>query len=189
MKVKLAVSLAVLFFAVGVRADSSQPTYTITLDVLEQSAVAPTPTFGTGTIDTAFQQFDGLFLDFNLTPDVGAPTAGIAIPNFGVADTGTIYFCEGCNVPDGPGVPLAPGQVNIFFPANAPSGSPDMYTIDNAFPPTPGYFIYGTLQFTDPSPMNTPEPSVSLLMVAGIAFVLAYAVKRTKNGRQARSNG
>jgi hypothetical protein len=189
MKVKLALALAALFFAVGARADSSEPTYTITFSVLEQSAVAPNPTFGVGTINTALEQFDGLFLDFNLTPDVGAPTVAIAIPNFGVADTGTIYFCEGCNMPDGPGIPLAPGQVNIYFPANEPSGSPDMYTIANAFPPTPGYFIYGTLQFTDPPPMNTPEPSTSLLMVAGMAFVLAYSVKNTKNRRQAESNG
>jgi len=42
---------------------------------------------------------------------------------------------------------------------------------------------------TDPSPMNTPEPSTSLLMVAGIAFVLASGVKTTRNGRQAGSNG
>ena len=189
MKVKLAVALAVLFIAVGVRADSSQPTVTITLNVLEQSAVAPTPTFGIGTINTAFEQFDGLFLDFNLAPDVGAPTAAIAIPDFGVADTGTIYFCEGCNIPGGSSIPLAPGQVNIYFPANAPSGSPDMYTIDNAFPPTPNYFIYGTLEFTDSPPMITPEPSTWLLLVAGIASVFGYAGKKTRNIWQADSNG
>ena len=156
---------------------------------MEQSAVAPTPTFGVGTINTAFEQFDRLFLDFNLTPDVGAPTVAIAIPNFGVADTGTIYSCDGCNMPDGPGIPLAPGQVNLYFPANEPSGSPDMYTIANAFPPALGYFIYGTLQFTDPAPMNTPEPSASLLMVAGTAFMWAYAGKTAKNSRQAESIG
>jgi hypothetical protein len=189
MKVKLAVALAALVFAVGVRADSSQQTYTITLNALEVSSPAPTPTFGVGTIDTQFEQYgEGSFLDFNLTPDVGAPTAGIVIPNFGVADTGPIYFCEGCNVPypatnyptPGAYIPLTPGEVNIYYPANGPSGSPDMYTIEFAFPPTPGYFIYGTLEFADPPPMNTPEPSTWMLLVAGIAFLLARATKGHK---------
>jgi hypothetical protein len=109
-----------------------------------------------------------------------------------VADTGTIYFCEGCNVPypvTGTAIPLAPGEVNLFYPANSPSGSPDAYAIEYAFPPTPGYFIYGTLEFSESPPMITPEPSSWLLMVAGIAFVLAYAGKKARNIWQADSNG
>jgi hypothetical protein len=178
MKVKLAVALAALFFAVGVRADSSQPTYSITLNVLSESSPAPTPTFGIGAIDTQFEQYgDGLYLDFELSADTGLAPVEIAIPDFGVADTGTIYFCEGCSIPSGSSVPLAPGQVNFYYPANGPSGSPTSYGIQYAFPPTPGYFIYGTLEFTDPPPMNTPEPSTWLLLVAGIAFMLMRAVK------------
>jgi hypothetical protein len=182
MKVKLAVAFAALLFATLARADSSQPTYTITLNVLEESSPAPTPTFGIGSIDTQFQQFDGLFLDFTLSADNGIPAVDIAIPDFGVADTGPIYFCEGCAMatPTTVATILDPGQVNIYFPANGPSGSPDMYTIDFAFPPTPGYFIYGTLEFTDPLPVNTPEPSTWLLLVAGIAFLLARATKGDK---------
>ena len=60
-----------------------------------------------------------------------------------------------------------------------PGNDPDMYVISYAFPATPDYFAYGTLEFSDPPPMNTPEPFTSLLLVTGIACMLAYAATST----------
>jgi hypothetical protein len=177
MRVKLAVAFAALFFATLARADSQ---YTITFDVLQESATAPTPSFGTGTLVS--NPFNGPILEFSFVPDAGAPSAPEAFQDF--SPTEPVYFCEGCNIPyplTGTPSQLA-GSVVFYLPGNDPA----MYIISNAFPATPGYFLYGILEFTDPPPMNTPEPSTSLLMLAAMA--LAYAVRTTKNSRQAASN-
>ncbi len=180
MKVKLALAFAVLFFAPLARADSQ---YTITFDVLQESAIAPTPSFGTGTLVS--NPFNGPILEFSFVPAAGAPSAPEAFQDFSPSEP--VYFCDGCNIP----YPLTgtppqlPGSVVFYLPGNDPA----MYIISNAFPATPDYFAYGILEFSDPPPMNTPEPSTSLLMISGIAFALAYAVKSTKGDRQADSNG
>jgi hypothetical protein len=180
MKVKLAVVFAALFFASLARADSQ---YTITLDVLDQSTNAPTPSFGPGTLVS--NPYNGPILEFSFVPAVGAPSAPEAFQDF--SPTEPVYFCDGCNIPypltGAP--PQLPGSVVFYLPGNDPA----LYTILNAFSATPNYFVYGILEFTDPAPMNTPEPSTSLLTVVGIAFALAYAVRTAKNARQASSNG
>ena len=163
MKVKLAVAFAVLFLAGLARADSQ---YTITFDVLQESTNAPTPSFGTGTLVS--NPYNGPILEFSFVPDVGAPTAPEAFQDF--SPTEPVYFCDGCNIP----YPLTgtppqlPGSVVFYLPGN----DPEMYAISNAFPATPDYFAYGTLEFSDPPPMNTPEPFTSLLLVAGIVCML-----------------
>jgi hypothetical protein len=180
MKFKLAAVFVALFFASLARADSQ---YTITFDVLQESANAPTPSFGMGTLGS--NPYNGPILEFSFVPDDGAPTAPEAFQDFSLTEP--VYFCDGCNPPyELTGTPpQLPGSVVFYLPGN----DPEMYTIENAFPAVPGYFAYGTLHFTDPAPMNTPEPSTGLLMAVGFAFVLAYAVKPTKNSRQADSNG
>lgn len=170
MKLKLAVAFVILFFAGLARADSQ---YTITFDVLQQSTNAPTPSFGTGTVVS--DPYNGPILEFSFVPDVGAPTAPEAFQDF--SPTEPVYFCEGCNIPypltSTP--PQLPGSVVFYLPGN----DPDMYIISYAFPATPDYFAYGTLEFSDPPPMNTPEPFTSLLLVTGIACMLAYSATTT----------
>ena len=182
MRKTLIVLLAFLAFGVRVKADTTPTTYTITLNAITSSSPAPVPTFSLGTIDTQFEQFDGEFLDFTFRPDTGAPIAPEAIPNFGVADTGPIYFCEGCAIitnsagtiaigatPNG-----AAGTVEFFMPANMPSGSPSELGIMFAFPPTPDYYVFGTLTF-----VAVPEPGS--LLLSGVGLSMLFLLRRHRS--------
>lgn len=165
-------ALAVLFLAIPALADSN---YTITLNVLAESPTAPSPTFGIGTLDgTSVQYGDGYTMDFTFTPDTGAAPEGAGIDDFFLADTGPIYFCDGCN-PPAPGsslIPQLPGSTVFYFPANGPSGQPVGDEILYAFAPIPDYYVFGTLSFTDPVP--APEPATYAMLIAGIAGLLAF---------------
>jgi hypothetical protein len=172
MKVKLAVAFVALFFATLAHADTQ---FTITFNVLQESANAPTPTFGAATLVS--NPYGGPILEFSFVPTAGAFSALEAFQNFSPSET--VYFCDGCNIPyplTGTS-PQTPGSVVFYLPGN----DPDFYSIQYAFPAIPNFFAYGTLTFTDPPPMNTPEPSTWLLLIAGIVFVLARSVKTTDN--------
>ena len=52
------------------------------------------------------------------------------------------------------------------MPANIPSGSPSQLGIMFAFPPTPDYYVFGTLTF-----VAVPEPGSLLLSVVGLSML------------------
>jgi len=188
MKVKLAVAFATLFFASLARADSQ---YTITFNVLQESSPAPTPSFGIGTIDTAFEQYgDGPYLDFAFIPNIGAATYGAVLEDFSPT-TETVYFCDGCSEAGTSDV----AETGAIFQ----SGTMELYAADGntilsgsttwsccAFPQQ-NYWAWGTLTFSEPSPASAPEPPTWLLLILGAACMLAYTAKTTKQ-RRAQGN-
>jgi hypothetical protein len=186
MKVKLAVAFAVLLSATLARADSTPTTVDVTATApgIDLSAVFTVEQV-TGTFFDSGQAFLFTGTEYEVmaitgTLNGGAMTLAAAPQGIGswMSEESGTQFILG----------------SVYFTANGSfswlenDGENNLLEITDANGDGFGTSNPITWTATDPPPMNTPEPSTSLLMVSGIAFVLASAVKTTKYGRQAGSS-
>jgi len=177
MKLKALAALAVLAFAATAHADTD---WTITYSVLAQSSAAPTPIFSDGTLLSGGALADNMEFTFVADTSTESPTLPEAIEDFSVADTQTIYFCDGCNIPadlSGQGhIAQTPGSAVFYAPADGTIGAPSFYEYDSAFEAIPDYYTFGTLTFADPPPVDSPEPATYSLL--GIGLIGLAVLKR-----------